>query len=259
MSKTVEIKALEKTKGGYQLISDASSFWIDGLLLHKYRLKAGMSMEQQTFLSLKKEAELVYYDQLAIKKMKKLLTTHELSQYLQDKGCPASICRELLTKYIRLNYIDDLHYAKHYVMRKKHKEGPRLIKEKLRDKGITEQTLKYAFERYDEHQLAQDIIEKSIKSNTKKSLRHIKNTVYSAMIAKGFSSDVIQDILTSVDDLHTVDELELVKKQASIAYTKYLKTADSKEALRKTVMKLRQKGFQSEDIHQAIESLAVKA
>ncbi len=102
---------------------------------------------------------------------------------------------EITELFLKKNYLDDTEYTKLYIREQLNRkpQGLRLIKQKLRHKGINETTLSSAFNEQliDEDELIQQAIAK--KSGTLKASSPIqkKQKLFRFLASRGFNTDAI--------------------------------------------------------------------
>lgn len=156
------------------------------------------------------------------------------------------------------NYLNDLIYGQSYVRTHAliNRKGPRLIKQELLNKGLTEATILTALEEYPEDQQVENLFylgEKFIR--TKKSFppKMLRNKLQEYLLKKGFNRDLVQTSLTefSFEDAEE-QENDLLKKTAE----KLLRTRQRKysgyDLQNKMKESLYRKGFDFEAINQWI-------
>jgi len=120
----MEIKAISKLKNQYEILIDDTKMSLDISMIYKYRIKVGMQIDKKTYKELTKAQQFFDLDQLALKKLKKMHTVHEIRQLLLEQGASESMSKQLIDKYIKHKYLDDLNYAKTYITIKQSTQGP---------------------------------------------------------------------------------------------------------------------------------------
>jgi regulatory protein len=250
----MEVKSVSKIKNRNIVIIDDQRLDLDISLIYKYRLKAGNELPTRTFNALMKDKEFFDFDQLGLRKLTKMRTVQEIRQILFEAGASETIIKQLIDKYIKHKYLDDLGYAKAYISSKKYTYGPLYLKEVLKNKGIGETELIEAFKDYKETEILQDLIAKRInKSNNRSFYRH-KLTLYSQFIAKGFTPELIKSIISQSNQEQPIDESDLILKTFEVTYYKFLKISDAKTAYQKALKKLYRNGFDYQTIIDVISS-----
>ena len=125
---------------------------------------------------------------------------HELLQRLRKKKFPELAIQQALSFLKAKHLVDDLEFAKIWIQsRIKKPLGFRRLKQELRIKGVSADLIDQAIEenknRYDEREMIKNLIDRRILR-----LKHIdplkaKRRVYAALLRRGFSVDLVQEIL----------------------------------------------------------------
>lgn len=247
------IKEIEKKTKYYQVKFDDEVVMIEPEIFLKFRLKLLQTWDSKSYQEMITENEYVHFDKLGIIHLKKMLTTKELSDYLLSKGAKEAIVKQLIKKYTDRKYLDDYAYTKLYVQLKQNSDGPQMLHNQLREKGISHELIESFTKHIDENQILSHQIPKKMNSIKNKSRKQVIQTLKGYYLRKGFSLEVVEAQIKKAMSFYQVNELELIKKE----YTKLLKKSHNKEDLQleyKIIQKLYAKGFKIEDIKKAIES-----
>ena len=251
--KTVE-EIVKKAKH-YAIKFDQEIVSIEPEIYLKYHLKLKDALEDKTYKTLMDDNAYIYYDKLGIIRLKKMQTTKELKDYLILKGAKESLVKQLVHKYTERKYLDDYAYAKMYVQMKQHTDGPKVISNYLKEKGISNEIIESFTKRIDEHLVLSTLIPKKLKTIKNKSKKQIIQNIKGYYLRKGFSLEAVESVVKKSISSIDVNETELIKKE----YLKLLKKYQNKDmdasAEYQITQKLYAKGFKIEDIKKAINSL----
>lgn len=194
---------------------------------------------------------------LGIKYLSSIKSKHDTFLYLK-KHFDDEITKKVIDKLIELKLINDLEYAKEYVLYKAKKlDGPNKIYEDLKQKNIKEEDIEIALSLYEKKDIEDNclkLLEKYIPNLKKCSVTLGKKKLYVHLLNKGFSNKIITNIIEKnkylLDNIN--DEDELLKTQ----YQKLLKakkTNDDKEFKQKAIRSLCAKGFQLSKVLKIVE------
>lgn len=156
------------------------------------------------------------------------------------------------------NLINDEEYAKDYFQRAS-KLGLGINKaiSNLRSKGIDDEIIEQCREEYSEeseYEAAMEIIAKEYEKNTKKSRAAMINSLADKLYAKGFSSPVINRVMSTFDFYYN-DELEheLIYKEFDKAFKRYSDKFEGKQLYNKIYIYLMRKGFDYQLIREVMK------
>jgi len=137
------------------------------------------------------------------------------------------------------------------------KKGPMAIKQDLKKKGIDKNTMEKALESYtyeEQLQLAMQLAEKTVKMNPKKTPAQIKQKIQDTLIRKGYSFEIVNEILDQIELERDDDEwYELIAVQGEKIWNKYVRKFEGKQLELKVKQALYQKGFPIEMIDRFID------
>jgi SOS response regulatory protein OraA/RecX len=241
------INQLVKKKNQYHItFGEDQPITFDPEIVLKYRLKVGMAFDTKTYHQLIQDNDFNIYFQLAIKKLKKMMTTHEMKVYLSDQGAKDDIIKQIIKKLKDKKYLDDELYLKTYISLKAHQHGPKKLSYDLKQKGIPFELIEQALDSIDESPVISDLISKKLLSLKQKPYQQKLRLLKSYLLQKGFSNDVIDHHLSTMTYDQQTD-LICLKKDYDKLYQK-IKSDDVYEKNQKIIQKLYQKGYRIEDI-----------
>lgn len=236
----------------YQVYVDEDVVFIEPEIYFKHHLKAGLVLDPKEYQELIQDNQYAFYFRIGVEKLKKMMTRKEMYAFLLSKGAQIAIANQLVSLFEQRKYLDDYQYAKTYFSIKKYSEGPEMIQNKLRDKGISATIIAGFIAHHQEDEVLEDLVGKKLKSIHNKSKKQAVQTTKTYFLSKGFNMDAIDRSIKKNLHLYQADELELIQKE----YLKLVKMYQGKmdpEALKYFVsQKLYQKGFTLEDIHKAL-------
>lgn len=117
----------------------------------KNRLKAGISIDEKRLDELQSESEKNTALDKALTHISACAKTEkDVRKFLQSKGYLPTVENYVVEKMRSYGFIDDVAYAKTYVLSAEKRKGRRLIKYELLGKGITEADISAAFSEIDE-------------------------------------------------------------------------------------------------------------
>ena len=129
---------------------------------------------------------------------------YELKRKLQQRGIEKEVIGAVVAECERLNYINDERTARLYISQLNRKcFGKRYIKMALKKKGLRgdaiENILLQKCSEVEERKKAARLLEKKIKtSNQEKAAEKKRNNIYRYFYARGFSKDIITDLIRDV-------------------------------------------------------------
>ena len=187
-----------------------------------------------------------------------LRTEKEIIQYLQQHDFTDSQIEPVLQRLRSQGYINDLEYAKSYVrtIAKTSDKGPKVITQKLRQKGVLENDIETALEEFSfEDQLqnsikiAQKLARKYHREAFKVKIQKIKNGLFT----KGFSSAIATEAINRLDLEKDADqEKEQLRLQGAKIMRRYQRFPLSQRN-QKVKMALYRKGFSMDEINQFVD------
>lgn len=249
MKKIVEI--IKKNKV-YDVQFNDQLITVEPEIFLKYHLKLQLEIDQKTFNALCHDNAFTYFNKLGIAKLKRMLTVHEMQEYLFSKGASEAIVKQLIHHYIEKKYLDDFAYARLYTQLKQTSEGPAMISNKLHEKGISREIIEGFTKRIDEQSILKEQLPKKMASIKNKSKKQMIQTLKGFYLRKGFSLEAVDQVIKKSLSAYSEDEIALIKKNYAKLYRKYSTKIDEKELKYFLIQKLYAKGFKIEDIKKVI-------
>lgn len=250
----------QKREGRYNVfLDDQYAFPISEDVMIKYRIFKGMEIDKQL------QEEILAADDVskAYSRALAFLSGHlrtekGIQQKLREKEIPEPTIEATLKKLRELNLVDDLQYAQSYVrtMARTSDKGPIVITRNLRTKGILENDIEQALLEYPaDDQVANgiEIGEKLSHHYRRDPVSKMKQKVRQGLMTKGFTGDVITQILEQMEfEIDPDLEDEKLKSEFEKVWNRNRRYAFSQRKMR-TRRTLYGKGFQSDAINRLID------
>ena len=249
-----KITAIEKKAKSYQVYFGEEQIEVEPEVFFKYHLHLEMELDLKAYRELIHDNEYALYFRLGIAKLKKLMTKKEMVEHLLSKGATLELSTKLVKLFEEKKYIDDFSYTKIYFQIKGKSEGPELIKNKLRNKGISPEIITGFINNYDEDSVLSELVEKKIKAIKNKSKRQAIQTIKSHFLSKGFSMDAVDRNIKKNLQYFQGNELELIEKEYAKYIRKYQSQMDAAKFNYFVTQKLYAKGFSIDDIKKVLNS-----
>lgn len=176
-----------------------------------------------------------------------------------NAGFGESVVLEAIRKLEKLGFLNDETYSKALLETRKKtaKKGPMAIKQDLIKKGIDKKTLEKTLKSFtyeEQMQLAMQLAEKTVKMNSNKTPTQIKQKIQDVLIRKGYSFEIVNEILDQIQLEREDDEwYELITIQGEKIWNKYVRKYEDKQLELKVKQALYQKGFPLEIIERFID------
>jgi regulatory protein len=207
---------------------ESYAFSVDQDVLINYGLRKGMELDNSLINEIlyKDEIKKAYNQSLNYLSYR-MRSAHEVAQYLKKKEAEPPIIEEVIAKLFSYNFLNDLEFAKAFVRSKKNTsiKGPIVIKNELKEKGVSIAHIEEGLKEYSyEEQLekAKIFAEKKVEKEKRRSMKEVNDKVRQGLMVKGFSSDIINEVLAEVStDKSAEEEKEALAYHAQKAHRKY--------------------------------------
>ena len=172
-------------------------------------------------------------------------TVFEVYTYLRKKDYSEQLVLSIIDRLKDLEYLNDrsfsLELIDYYIRINK---GPKVIIEKLKQKGIDELIINETMVLYDDEtvkNVIQTIIEKNINNNIQEPIKKQKQKLYNKLLRDGFSGSVILSMINQFEFIEDYEE-NLIKEieKSKKRYSKY----DEKIMKNKIITSLLNKGYE---------------
>ncbi|WP_284037347.1 recombination regulator RecX [Neobacillus sp. 114] len=244
------------------------AFSVDSDVLIKFGLKKGMEVDEFSLLEIQYQDDIRKAYNLAVHYLaRRIRSEKEIRDYLDEKEMEEPVINEVIHKLTAQKYINDREFAFAFVRTQANTtdKGPDVVKQELKQKGISEVILVEALKEFTQEQQiekASKLIEKFFKKGSKDSLRTKKQKLEQMLLRKGYSYEVIQIALEdagtrkadNADDDGGGGELEAIRYQGEKALWKYSQYSGF-EFEQKMKQVLYRKGFSMELIEKYLSEL----
>lgn len=227
--------------------------------LVRFRLLKGQEIEDDTLTEIEKEAELDIGYQFALSFLSyQLRSEKEIKDHLKKKEISPEGISYVITKLNDINLLDDLVFAESYVrtVMKTQDKGPQNVKQQLYKKGIAADDIVKALELFtfdDQEEMGTRLAIKSLKKYQNKSHKEQINKVRQHLFTKGYSGDVIDLVMSSLEiEKDEDDEWERLVVEGERLWRRHQRLDASKKK-QKMRQSLFQKGYDFDLINRFIE------
>lgn len=241
-----KIESINKKRGYAEVTVDDQIILCDDEIMIKYKLKPHDLIELSLWKTICEENERIFFYKLAIKKLKKMMTTYEMKVFLESKGASQTIISHTIKVLRTKKYLDDELYLKTYITLKKNTFGPKKLSYELRQKGIPFEWIERHLSQIDEQSIISDLMDKKVKTLKHKSNLQKKINLKSYLLAKGFSQQEIDSAIQSLvlDDQDDQKNLKNEYEKLMFKFS-HLEKFDKEQ---KIISKLYQKGYSLSEI-----------
>ncbi|CAM5207638.1 Regulatory protein RecX OS=Ureibacillus acetophenoni OX=614649 GN=recX PE=3 SV=1 [Ureibacillus acetophenoni] len=241
-------------------LNEKYAFAVDESTLIKFGLTKGKILEQFDIDEITYEDEIAKAFNRGLNFLSyQMRSEYEVRKKLLDAGFGEAVILEAIRKLEKLGFLNDETYSKALLETKKKtaKKGPKAIKQDLIKKGIDKETQEKVLNTftYDEQlKLAKSLAEKTAKANAKKTPMQVKQKIQEFLSRKGYSFEIINEILDHIDLEREDDDWEqIVGLQGEKIWNKYSSKFTGNELRMKVKQALYQKGFPIDVIDRFIE------
>lgn len=246
------IKIIKKLRHYTEISINEKVYNIENEVAYKYQLKEGKEVDANLLKKIIEDNNYYYFDRIAKNKMKNFLSVKEMKSFLLSKGASKELIDKLIGMYIEYNYLNDLDLIKSYISFNSRKEGPKLISAKLKQKGLSNDLIIQEVNAIDEERILKDLIKKELNKPANKNINQISNTVKAKFINKGYSQNLVFEIVDNNIGKLEIDELPLAKKEFEKLYRQYQTKKEGTELFYLIKTKLYTKGFSKDVIDEVL-------
>ncbi len=248
------IESIKKRKGDLIVtFEDGSSMLVEYDIYLKYHLTPSLAMDDNIFKEMQEENAFLFFKRLALKRLARMMTAFELYTYLIEKGAHKGIANQIVYDFKTKKYLDDDTYAAWYISSKSLIEGPRMITDKLKQKGVSDDLINKHLNLINERDCLTKSIAKKIKGKTNQNRQQLKLKLKRYYMQKGFSLDIVSACVNEAVSHMKIDESSLLKKDLE----KLIKKSKEDINKQKIIEKLYRKGYRYDDIKHAIEAIDI--
>lgn len=247
--------AAQKRAGRYNVYVDGKfALAVAESVLIKYRLTRGMEVDAQLLNQLKADDQVAKaYSRMLDFLAHQLRSRQEVVKKLQSQGVNDDDIEMVITKLTDQALINDQEYANAYVRTIMNTElkGPRVIRQKLKEKGIDDQKIDTALQQFTVKQQtenARKLAQKLYRRNQRQPLRRQNEKVIQGLLTNGYDQEIytaIQDEVQPAADPE--QEADLLEQAAQKAWQHYRRDSGYARKM-KVKRRLAAKGFSFDDI-----------
>lgn len=213
-------------------------------------LRKDMDLSDEEINKIKLESRMDLLIEDGLKSLKQMKTEYEIYQYFLKKD--SLIADEVLKYFKKRGYVDDLKYAKNYILINKNKKGSKLIEYEMKEKHIDEEIISEALKNYsmeEENDLLEKLIIKELELYKSGSINQFIQKITDKMIKKGFIPLNIKKIVEEdAKILDNIDEGYSLLKDYEIIKRRFEKKYHGHELDNKIMTSLYSKGYKIDDI-----------
>ncbi|AXG38640.1 recombination regulator RecX [Enterococcus gilvus] len=225
----------------------------------RHRLLKGQELEEKTLNEIKQEGKEDLGFQMALNYLSyQLRTEKEIRAYLKDNEIESGDRHKIVARLKELNLVDDLVYSESYIRTQMRlgDKGPRILQQKLKQKGVKEPEIEqalYLYESNDQFQVALHTAQKALRKYHHSSQREVRQKIQQLLMTKGFNSDISKGVLAELDfsDIQE-QETDALTMQGNKLWRKNQRFEPAKRR-QKVKQSLYQKGFQLDQIDAFIQ------
>jgi regulatory protein len=239
---------------------DKYAFSVDEAILVEFGLRKGLELEESTIELLLKKDTIQKSYLLAINYLSyRMRSRKEIYDYLIKKEVDVEHIDVIMERLTKEGLVNDKQFAEAFTMTRMNttSKGPLLVKRELMEKGVSAVIANEAISLYTyDTQLEKALkwVNKKLNSSKKDSFNKKVDQLRITLTQKGFTSDVIGEVLLSVvDERDNSAEWESLVYQGEKLVRKYIGKKSGYELKMKVKEGLYRKGFQLDLINQFID------
>lgn len=254
MAKITKIQA-QKRKGRYNIYLDNKyAFPVAEATLIEFRLLNGTELTDGQIKEIKDRENVnkAYGDAVNYLSYQ-LRTKKEIKEYLYKKEYHRDAVDDVIKRLEDLRYLDDESYAKSFIntQLRTTANGPKIIEQKLVQKGVPENIIQDKIFDIDEDVLlenANEFAQKQIRKQKRASFQQMMTKIRQSLYQKGFNKEIIEETIKSLD-LEPDEDEELDKLKNLVEKVKH--RYDKPEKL---IHYLMTKGYHFDEIKKVLSS-----
>lgn len=234
MPTITKITIQKKNKDRYNIYTDSAhgekyAFSVDEDVIIKYQMKKGKELDSLLIGEIQFQDEVRKAYNTAIHYLSsRMRSEYEVRTHLSKKEYDPTMIDEVIHKLDQYQFLNDEEFAIAFVRTQKNTtdKGPNVIKNELKEKGISAQIIQQVIALYpvdEQLETAISLCQKYTLKYKKDSSRMMKQKVEQMLTRKGFSYDMIQLALEEIE-VNKDDDEELValRRQAEKISKKYI-------------------------------------
>ncbi|GGA89260.1 recombination regulator RecX [Ornithinibacillus halotolerans] len=239
---------------------DKYAFSVDEAVLIEYGLRKGLELDEATIDLIKKQDSIQKSYLLAINYLSyRMRSKKELYDYLAKKEVEPPHIDEIMKRLMKEGLINDQQFAEAFTITRMNttSKGPMLVKRELMEKGIEAAIADKVINLYTydtQFEKALKWVNKKLGNSKKDSFNKKLEQLRMTLIQKGFTSDVVQAVISSVvDNRDDTEEWESLVYHGEKLIRKHTGKKSGYELKMKVKEGLYRKGFPIDLINQFID------
>ncbi len=233
---------------------------VDEDVLIKHHIRKGLSLNEESIERFKRDDAVQYGYIRAIQYLSyRTRSIQEVELHLQKVEVDPLYIPEIIDRLQKEKYVDDRVFADMFVRHRiqTSTKGPQMVFQELMNKGVAtsiaeDVTKAYTFDIQEER--AKKVAEKRMKRKGKDSFEKMRQQTEAALYRNGFSSDVIQHVMSAFEgDLNKDAEWESIQHQGEKLYRRHSQKWEGFERDQKIKEGLYRQGFSFDLITKFIE------
>ena len=256
-----KITQQKRDKERFNIFLDGEyAFSVHESVLVKFGLTKGMELDDWSLGDITYEAEIEKAFNRALHYLGfRMRSEHEVKEKLLVEEYGEAVVLEALAKLKRLNFLDDVAFTEAFVRTKvkSSQAGPTLLKQQLTQKGIDPALQERVIAEYatsEQYEVALALAEKVARRSENISPRQAQQKMQQTLLRKGFSYELIRDVIENVDVEREEDEWEaIIEREGEKAWRRLSRKHDGYQLRQRVKQTLYQKGIPFDRIDQFIE------
>lgn len=254
------VKSVLKLKNNlYKVTLDSGRhFRVSEDVLVRRRLLKGTELSELDIAEIDQQTQLDYGYQQALNYLSyQLRSEKEIRDYLLKKEIQSDSLPVIIQRLKDLKLVDDLTFSESYIRTQARlsDKGPRVLSDKLRQKGIKSDVIETAMAEYPvttQLEVAFATATKGLKKYQRQSFIEQQQKIKQMLMTKGFSNEIISEAMNQLDvEKDEESEIEKLKNLGDKLWRKNQRFDLSKRK-QKVTQSLYQKGFNFDDIREFI-------
>lgn len=232
MAVITKITTQQKNQDRYNIFMDYGkgevfAFSVDSDVLIKFQLKKGMDIDEFSLMEIHYQDDIRKAYNMAITYLsRRMRSEKEIKDYLSQKEVEEPVIQEVIHKLLAQKYLNDLEFAIAYTKTQINTtdKGPDLVRMGLKEKGIDPIIIEKSLEDFSYDLQLEKAIKlsgKSIQKNSKESHRITKQKAEQLLLRKGYSYEVINNVVSEMNVDEEEDELGAIRFQGEKLNRKY--------------------------------------
>lgn len=265
MTKITRITTQKKHKNRFNIFLDNGhgekyGFSVDESVLIEYKLRKNLELNDSMIATLVQKDTLHKSYTLAINFLSyRMRTKKEIYDYLVKKEVDDEHMKQIMDKLLEEKLIDDKQFAEAFVRTRIEttSKGPQLVKKELLEKGVAPQIAVEAIDLYTygiQYERAEKWVGKKLNGTQNKSFKQQVQQLQGTLMQKGFTQEVIKDVLAEVDEFKDNDaEWDALEKQGEKLMRKHRQKMSGYGLRNKVKEGLYRKGYSIDLINQFLD------